>query len=127
MASEAAIPQPTYLYKILSSPPPTPMPETLPPTALDAKDGFIHLSSASHVPITANLFFPNCDQLWILKLRAKDLDGRLEYQTENGIAYPHVHDSQKGLGSTNVEETIEMNRAKDQNWMFVEAMRKLED
>lgn len=126
MAAEAEVPEPTHLYKILSSAPPEPLPETLPATALDAKDGFIHLSSASHVPITASLFFADCEQLWVMKVRREKLDGRLEYETSNGIAYPHVYDSVKGLGSTCVEDTIVMSRGKEQAWHTVDAMKSLE-
>lgn len=42
-------PRPTYLYKILSSHPIEPFPIVYPLSALDAKDGFVHLSTAMQV------------------------------------------------------------------------------
>lgn len=40
-----------YYYKILDAAPPHPLPDTLPPTALDAQDGFIHLSVSHSLPL----------------------------------------------------------------------------
>ena len=42
-------PLPKYIYKILPSPAPEPFPDALPYSALDAKDGFVHLSTATQV------------------------------------------------------------------------------
>ncbi|KAH9828413.1 Protein of unknown function (DUF952) [Teratosphaeria destructans] len=78
------MPPPTYLYKILDSPPPSPLPPTLPPTALDTKDGFIHLSRAQQIPLTAERFFAAHETVWLLKLRTADLDGDIRYSTEAG-------------------------------------------
>lgn len=38
-----------YVYKILDAPPAEPLPSELPVSALDAKDGFVHLSTAAQV------------------------------------------------------------------------------
>jgi len=46
MGSEA---QPKYIYKILPLAPPEPFPAALPLSPLDAKDGFVHLSTAEQV------------------------------------------------------------------------------
>lgn len=53
MASESIVPSPlpTYVYKILPSAPPTPLPSEYPLSELDRKDGFVHLSSATQVCI----------------------------------------------------------------------------
>lgn len=40
---------PRYVYKIVDSEPPSPIPEVFPPSELDKADGFIHLSTASQV------------------------------------------------------------------------------
>lgn len=120
-----------YLYKILDDAPPNPLPETLPTTDLDAKDGFIHLSTAKQTPVTARLFFSNHKQLWILKLERERLDGRLEYTTdpnagfENGCA--HIHESAKGLGRSNVVDVVEAQRGPGQEWSNVENMMNLTD
>ena len=118
--------EPTFWYKILDAPPPNPLPETLPSTRLDAKDGFIHLSSASQVPITASLFFAQADRLWMLKLRREKLDGRVEYPPELGKSAPHLHESAKGLGQANIEQVIEMKRGDGQDWKEVTQMKALE-
>ena len=120
---------PEYLYKILDSPPPSPLPETLPPTQLDANDGFIHLSTAEQTPITAKLFFSSHTTLWVLKLKGEALDGEIRYSTDpnagivDGCA--HVHDSQRGLGKDNVQEVIEVERNSDTPWTECEAWVKL--
>lgn len=118
--------EPAFWYKILDAPPPSPLPDTLPSTELDVKDGFIHLSSAAQVPMTARLFFADREKLWVLKIRRDRLDGRVEYPPELGKAAPHLHDSAAGLGRANIEQVIEMKREKGQEWKDVEAMGALE-
>ncbi|KAF2161364.1 hypothetical protein M409DRAFT_28099 [Zasmidium cellare ATCC 36951] len=120
------MPNHTHYYKILETAPPTPLPETLPTTALDAKDGFIHLSTAQQTPITANLFFGNFDKLWILKLRVKDLDGEVRFP-EDLPGCPHVHDSKVGLGKGNVDSVIVVERARGDDWREVAELKALED
>ena len=120
---------PQYLYKILDAPPPTPMPETLPSTELDTKDGFIHLSTAEQTPITAKLFFSNHEALWVLRLRRDALDGEIRYSTDpkagvvDGCA--HLHDSRKGLGRDNVEGVVELRRQPGQVWTEVDDLPAL--
>lgn len=122
---------PRYLYKILDEEPPDPIPETLPATELDKNDGFIHLSNAEQTPITAKLFFKNFDELWVLRLDSEKLDGRLEFTTdenagvENGCA--HVHDSKKGLGSSNVVEVIHVGKPSNEEWTQAERLKILSD
>ena len=116
---------PAFWYKILDSPPPTPLPATLPATPLDAQDGFIHLSTARQIPITAGLFFSAHDKLWVLKLRRDKIDGRVEFPPELGEACPHIHGSQRGLGRHNVEEVIELRRGEGEKWGDVREMGEL--
>ncbi|KAI0320161.1 hypothetical protein OF83DRAFT_657232 [Amylostereum chailletii] len=61
-------PIPRYIYKILDSTPPSPLPPNLPLSDLDAADGFIHLSAAWRVPSTASMYFSTFDKLWIMRL-----------------------------------------------------------
>ena len=118
-----------YLYKILDQPLAEPLPEMMPATDLDAKDGFIHLSTGEQTPITARLFFNDCKTLWILKLERRVLDGRIEYSTdpnagiENGCA--HVHDNQRGLGKGNIVEVVNVHRKADEDWTEAEDMMAL--
>lgn len=119
--------EPTFWYKILDKPPPTLLPSTLPATDLDAKDGFIHLSAASQIPITAGLFFSTVECIWVLKLRRENIDGRVEYPPELGKSCPHIHDSRTGLGRHNIEDVIELRRGEGQKWADVQGMGKLVD
>ena len=61
-------PLPAYVHKILSTAPPSPIPAALPLSDLDRKDGFIHLSNASQIPVTASLYFTANTELWLLKV-----------------------------------------------------------
>ena len=56
------------VFKILPSAPPSPIPATLPLSTLDKQDGFIHLSTAAQIPVTASLFFTSASELWLLKI-----------------------------------------------------------
>lgn len=115
----------TYYYKIFESAVPEPLPETLPTTALDAQDNFIHLSTAQQTPITADLFFGKYSRLWLLKLRVKDLDGEIRFVPDLPQC-PHVHDSRHGLGKRNVEEVIVVDKEGHDSWKSVPEMMKLE-
>lgn len=123
------MPDPVYLYKILDEAPPHPLPDVLPLSALDAKDGFIHLSIAKQTPLTAAMFFGAHRELWILKVERAELDGRIEwfteprYKIEGGC--PHLHDSAKGLGRGNVAEVMRVERLPEQAWDETEGMKKV--
>lgn len=120
------MPDHKHYYKILERAPPTPLPETLPATELDAKDGFIHLSTAQQTPLTANLFFSKFSKLWILKLSVKHLDGEVKFPSDLP-GCPHVHDSRVGLGKGNVETVIEVEKGGRGDWREVDELRMLED
>lgn len=124
------MPDPVYLFKILDEAPPDPLPETLPLSALDAKDGFIHLSIAKQTPLTANMFFGQHEELWILKLEREKLDGTIEwfteptYKIEGGC--PHLHGSAKGLCRGSVAEVIRVTRrSTEEDWRETEGMKKV--
>jgi len=73
MSSEPR-PLPTYLYKIIPDPIPlinNAIPHTLPLSSLDATDGFIHLSNAAQIPITAGLFFGTSSSIWLLRVSVR--------------------------------------------------------
>lgn len=115
----------TFYYKIFEHAIEQPLPETLPTTALDAKDGFIHLSTAQQTPITAGLFFGKFTKLWILKLRVKDLDGEIRFPADLP-GCPHVHDTRHGLGKRNVEDVIVVDKAGHDSWKSVPELARLE-
>lgn len=124
--SKTMSPQHTYFYKILPSAPPTPLPETLPLSDLDKKDGFIHLSTAAQTPKTMDLFFGECEKLWVLKLRVRDLDGEVRWE-ESLPGCPHLHGSERGLGRGNVEGVVVVERKGGGDWKGVLEGRGLED
>jgi len=122
---------PSYVYKIFDEPPPSPLPETLPSTALDAQDGFIHLSTALQTPLTAKHFFGRCTTLWIAKLAVDALDGHIGRSTDpdSGInnGCPHLHGSGRRLGSGNIVGVVELQRPAEDDWTSVKALQSLED
>ncbi|RDX49932.1 hypothetical protein OH76DRAFT_1403176 [Lentinus brumalis] len=83
-------PLPTYIYKILATPPPAPIPPVLPLSDLDAQDGFIHLSTAAQIPITASLFFASAGELWLLKVDTRKTDGVYRW-VEGMPGCPHLY------------------------------------
>lgn len=108
----APSPLPNYLYKILPSPPPQPLPAVLPLSPLDSKDGFIHLSTAVQVPKTAARFFSDAARLWLLRIRLDTLEdskGDLKWEIagDDGC-FPHLYGAHIGIDE--VEEVMEMQK-----------------
>ncbi|KAJ4327336.1 hypothetical protein N0V84_002235 [Fusarium piperis] len=106
MTSEAP---PKYIYKIVPSAPAEPFPKEHPLSELDRNDGFIHLSTATQVPKTANLFFNKASSLWIVKLGFEQFTGSIKW--EGG--FPHLYGN---FGADNVDSVEKFVRAEDQTW-----------
>lgn len=121
----APSPLPTYLYKILPSAPPSPLPARLPLSDLDRNDGFIHLSTSEQVPGTADTWFNSFEELWLLKIRyetlAKGIDGdgevksgaKLQWDEAGRGVFAHYYEAD--LGSGNVVEAFKVE--KGEGWM----------
>jgi uncharacterized protein (DUF952 family) len=90
---------PTYLYKIVpsSSPLPSPLPDILPPSDLDKKDGFIHLSSAKQIPGTLRLVFKDDTKVYILKIGYAKLEKDVKW--EEGSCVPGASEGDKNPDS----------------------------
>ncbi|KAM5533599.1 hypothetical protein V8D89_012712 [Ganoderma adspersum] len=122
MATTTEYPLPTYVYKILSTAPPSPIPAALPLSDLDRQDGFIHLSNASQIPITASLFFQSNTELWLLKLNTrKTIDAGGIYRWNKELpGCPHLYAQTDGewidLGSGNVVSSVSVARQDGQTW-----------
>ena len=122
MATTTEYPLPTYVYKILSAPPPSPIPAALPLSDLDRRDGFIHLSNASQIPITASLYFQSNPELWLLKLDTrKTIDAGGVYRWNKELpGCPHLYAQTDGewidLGSGNVVSSVSVARQGGQTW-----------
>ncbi|KAI0479566.1 hypothetical protein F4859DRAFT_439811 [Xylaria cf. heliscus] len=131
-------PLPTYVYKIVPTTPPSPIPAQYPLSELDQKDGFIHLSIATQVsdnpilyraqsssssspyapltttpkiPTTAGLFFKDSETIWILKLRFNPkFHGATNWDLPG---CPHLYGN---FGADDVEDVEEFSRSNGQSW-----------
>ncbi|KAF2114084.1 hypothetical protein BDV96DRAFT_647570 [Lophiotrema nucula] len=117
----APSPLPTYLYKILPSAPPSPLPDRLPLSDLDSKDGFIHLSTAEQTASTLDKYFGTFIEIWLLKINRQVLadgtDGngslkagaRLSWEdVSTRGCFPHLYEADLGVG--NVEDVIQVQK-----------------
>ncbi|KZP31439.1 hypothetical protein FIBSPDRAFT_849401 [Athelia psychrophila] len=95
MAAKSELP--ALLYKIVDAQPPSPIPFELPLSALDAKDGFMHLSMAHQVAVTADKFFARSERLWLLKIgtaAAQEGSARLVWENR----FWHLYEGRLGEG-----------------------------
>ena len=61
-------------------------------SAIDLRDGYIHLSTAAQAAETARLHFAGQDGLVLLKLAAKPLESRLKWEpSRGGQLFPHLY------------------------------------
>lgn len=82
---------PTYIYKIVSSsagPIPDPLPDRLPVSELDQKDGFIHLSTAKQVAGTLNRFFSGEQKTHLLRIDYSSVKDLIKWEYPQGGKYP---------------------------------------
>ncbi|KAF7968747.1 hypothetical protein HWV62_29579 [Athelia sp. TMB] len=112
---------PALVYKIVDAEPPTPIPSELPLSALDAHDGFIHLSDAHQVPITADLFFASHERLWVLKISSSAAQGGSGRLVRPGGLPGCAHLHQGKLGAGTVVGIKEYGRVKGKRWADVMA------
>jgi len=101
-----ATPQPNYVYKILPNTPvyqgtPIPVPPSwiFPQTEVDAKDGFIHMSTAVQLPGTLSRFFGSDETVQLLKIDYKRLSSFKIVKWEkasNGDTFPHLYAQLEG-------------------------------
>ena len=102
-------PLPAYVYKILPEAPPEPLPDTLPLSPLDAKDGFIHFSTAEQTPATAGRFYSHTGTLWLLKIPLDRIGHNVKWDETTSGCFAHLYDA--GLGK---KEVLEMKRFEKQ-------------
>jgi uncharacterized protein (DUF952 family) len=98
-----------FIYKILPSPPQEPLPAEFPLSDLDRNDGFVHLSTATQVPQTGDLFFKDATNLWIVKLDLANFEKDVKW--ENG--FPHLYSN---FGAAGVESVQGFERKEGQTW-----------
>ncbi|KAK4697711.1 hypothetical protein P7C71_g415, partial [Lecanoromycetidae sp. Uapishka_2] len=109
----APSPLPLYVYKILPEAPPSPLPDELPLSALDAKDGFIHLSTAWETPATASWFYSHAKSIWLLKIPLTKIEGGVKWE-EARSGFAHLYG--KGLRNDEITETKEYRRSEKGDW-----------
>lgn len=115
----APSPPPTYLYKILPSAPPSPIPERLPLSDLDRNDGYIHLSTSEQVPGTADKYFSDHEELNLLRIKYETLKtgtdgdgtegkGELKWEEVGRGCFAHLYAADLGKG--NVESVLKVKK-----------------
>ncbi|KAH8893469.1 hypothetical protein GQ53DRAFT_822150 [Thozetella sp. PMI_491] len=108
-------PLPQFIYKIIPTAPPEPIPDPYPLSELDQKDGFVHLSAAFQVPITLGLFFNDSTEVWILRLRRSHFpEEKVKWdETEGTNGCPHLYGN---FGTKDVESVKAFKREAGQSW-----------
>jgi uncharacterized protein (DUF952 family) len=109
---------PVYVYKIADQPLPTPLPQELPLSSLDTQDGFIHLSNAARIPITAGLFFKAHTVIHVYKVDSKQATSgaaTLKWVEEEDLkGCVHLHDGRLGENVVVGERAYE--RKEGESW-----------
>lgn len=106
---------PTYIYKIVpsSTPPPSPLPEALPVSDLDASDDFIHASTSKQLLGTLSRFFSTATSVFILRIPYEKVKaaGVVKWEARDGRpgeeweeeCFPHLYNGLK-VGREEVDE-----------------------
>ena len=113
----APSPLPQYVYKILPEGPADPLPSNLPKSALDAKDGFIHLSTAEQIPATASRFYSHANSLSLLKIPLDRIVENTRWEETGSGYFPHFYGAQ--LGRAEVVDVKEFRRGHPEQWKNV--------
>ncbi|KAI2638865.1 hypothetical protein GGS26DRAFT_543044 [Hypomontagnella submonticulosa] len=104
-------PSPDFVYKIVPSAPPSPIPSEYPLSELDQKDGFVHLSTSNQIPITAGLFFKEATSIWVIKIRyAPKFHAATNWDVPG---CPHLYGN---FGADDVVDTKEFSRSDGESW-----------
>lgn len=111
----APSPLPAYLYKILPDAPPDPLPASLPLSSLDAKDGFIHLSTARQTPGTADRFFSTASTLWVLKIALDRISSNTRWEEGSSDTYAHIYGPMPG--GDEVSDVKEFTKGEGGDWL----------
>ena len=84
-------PVPRYVYKVLTQLA-SPIPDKLPATELDQRDGFIHLSTAAQVSATVGRFYADVTSVVLIKVDYAKIKVVWEESKSHGT-FPHIYDS----------------------------------
>ncbi|KAF6230635.1 hypothetical protein HO173_011172 [Letharia columbiana] len=108
---------PKYVYKILPEAPPDPLPASLPLSAIDAQDGFIHLSTAAQTPATAGRFFSANEKLWVLRIPLKQIESNVKWEEAKSGCFAHLYGAD--LGQMEIEDTKAFTRGESDDWTAI--------
>jgi len=130
---------PTFVYKIISSytPLPSPIPDILPPSDLDQKSGFIHLSTAKQISGTLRLIFKDDAKVYIVKIGYEKVEKDIKWEegscvlgapeVTKGDMFPHLYNALR-LKKEEIDSIAEwesdgdgwdgvVDRAKEDGWL----------
>ena len=110
-------PPPKFVYKILPEKPPIELPAALPLSELDAKDGFIHLSTAEQVPATAGRFFSMTSKLWLLKIELVRIEKNTRWESAGETFFPHFYGPMPGREV--ISDVKERCRDEGEDWVAI--------
>jgi uncharacterized protein (DUF952 family) len=63
-------------------------------SGLDKASGYIHLSTAQQVPVTANRFFADQTELWLHKVDFESVAPKIKWEDSDGSLFPHLYDQE---------------------------------
>ncbi|CUS15449.1 unnamed protein product [Tuber aestivum] len=119
-----------YLYKILTTAPPSPLPEAIELPPLDISSNFIHLCTAAQAVGVIERFMPDSEVLWLLKIPYDRVGKDVKWESaaqrgERGEEFPHMF--MEKLGLNEVEEVRGVVRLEEKGWReSLEGMQWLE-
>ena len=87
----------------------------------DIEDGYIHFSEEDQVSETLKKYYPNKENLVLLKVKAFNLEHLLWEQASNGDMYPHLY---APLDIKNVENEFELPLKEDGSHELPEIIKK---
>ncbi|KZV98084.1 hypothetical protein EXIGLDRAFT_728915 [Exidia glandulosa HHB12029] len=112
------IESPSFVYKILSDPPPVPLASSQPLiTPLDVQSGFMHLSTATQVPKTLARFYGTAERVFIVQIPFAGTfrEGCKWEESSTGELFAHLYGD---VGKPDDQEWVvrEVQRAVDLDW-----------
>ena len=105
---------PQFVYKILPEAPQIPLLDSLPLSELDAKDGFIHLSTAKQAPATAGRFYSMVSSLWLLKIPLDRIENNVKWEDSGDSCFPHVYGPMPGKAE--VSDVRDFRKGEGEDW-----------
>ncbi|THV50551.1 hypothetical protein BGAL_0146g00280 [Botrytis galanthina] len=137
---------PTYIYKIIpaDAKPSSPLPEVLPVSDLDKRDGFVHCSTSKQLLRTLNAFFSNESHVYILRIKYEQVAPYIKWENAVGKQpeeiggcwdtegkagfFPHIYNGLK-VGKEEVDDVGEWRKGNEgwsgEDWCWGEVDRPI--